>query len=163
VKTSGVIEVSRDIEIVFEFVSSPRRLYGNANSMFRFTEGERQLGVGSVFTAELRVGPIKSAMEYKITDYYRPVRIEWEMSYPQPARKGLWRVVTLGRKTPETPKTREAFELKSSVAGTNLTRSFDYSLSLVGLIPILNGPLGGRLMRRDLRKLKERIEAETEP
>jgi hypothetical protein len=158
-KTTATIEASRDIEEVFEFLSQPAKVYAPRGNRFTFEEGSKQLGVGTVFTATMRIGPMKTVIEYRVVDYYRPQRISYEVAGLLPGRSGLRDVFRIRKKEP--PPMSDTFELERTARGTLIKRSMDYSgWFLWAMIPFFSGPIGRAMMRRDLRNLKRRIELE---
>jgi hypothetical protein len=159
-KTTAIVETSRDIEEVFEFLSTPAKLFVPKGNRFTFEEGSKQLGVGTVFTATMRIGPVKAVIEYRVVDYYRPTRISYEIAGLLPGRIGLGDIFRVQKK--EVPPMLDTFEMERAGTGTLIKRTMDYpGRYLYAMIPFLSGPMGRRIMRRDLRRLKERIEAET--
>jgi len=158
VKFLGTIEIQRDIEDVFEFIASPEKLLGGVGFV-RVAEGQRQLGVGTVYAVEAKVGPVKAVMEYKVTDYYRPIRISYEITAPKPGESGRWSILT--RRKRELPPIQQVYQLERSAKGTLITLTDEYPMSFAYILfPLLKGPLGRQMMRRQLRKLKAKIETD---
>jgi hypothetical protein len=158
-KTTASIETSRDIEEVFEFLSQPAKVFVPKSNRFTFEEGPKQLGVGTVFTATMRIGPMKTVFEYRVVDYYRPQRIAYEIAGLLPGRSGLRDVFRIRKKEP--PPMLDTFELERAAGGTVIKRTMDYpGWFLWAMIPFFSGPIGRAMMLRDLRKLKHRVESE---
>ena len=140
-KAKATVIIHREVEDVFDFLADPRNLL-DVNRRGRWEiQVAGPLGPGSTFEAAMKLWLIKPRMTYTVIDYYRPVRLAFRIT---PQR--LTRLLPM-RKLRDA---EDILEFERVPGGTNLSRVFNWP----------GYPMIGTGLRRDLRKLKARLESE---
>jgi len=157
-KASIVIE--RNMEDVFEVISDPEKLYGlKENGWFTF-DLNGPISAGSAFTAEIKMGPWTTTTNYEVTIYEPPFRLAFLIGEQPSATPAGWFSRLVRRKGRRKLPMQDIIELRSAPGGARLIRTFGIKSRIGRLVDIPLSPLTNWGMRRDLRRLKSRIESE---
>jgi hypothetical protein len=143
----GSVVIHRNIEDVFEFLRSPDNLIDKEKTGWVNFDADGPVSANSAFNADFKIGPVTRTAKYEVSVYEPPYKLALLIKALEP---------------PPVPPMEDVIELKAAPGGTRLTRKFGSKSKnpVDWILGFIFSPLANWGMRRDLRRLKARIESE---
>jgi len=154
------IALARNIEDVFDFLRRPDNLIDKKLTGWISFDADGPVRADSTFNANFKIGPFTGTAKYEVRVYERPYKLG--LLVTSSAGRTVQNGWPIKRSNPPAvPPMEDLIELKAAPGDTRLTRTFRVKSRnpIGGILGLPLSPLANWGMRRDLRRLKARIES----